>query len=136
MARHVDALALAQQNDPASGTLFEQLSREAPGQALARLGMALARARGGAASDAMRRLTPELLSWARRDHFWSLMVSQVYALAGNPVDALAWLEHAADAGFINCPFLTRDRLLDSVRGTERFERLMERVKREWESFDA
>jgi serine/threonine-protein kinase len=134
MARHVDALALAQQNDPASGTLFEQLSREAPGQALARLGMALARARGGAASDAMRRLTPELLSWARRDHFWSLMVSQVYALAGNPVDALAWLEHAADAGFINCPF--RDRLLDSVRGTERFERLMERVKREWESFDA
>jgi hypothetical protein len=45
------------------------------------------------------------------------------------------MEHAVDAGFINHPFLARDRLLDSIRGEERFARLMERVKREWERFD-
>jgi hypothetical protein len=60
----------------------------------------------------------------------------VYALAGHPVEALDWLEHAVDSGFVNHPFLARDQLLDSVRGTERFEKLMERVKREWEAFDA
>ncbi len=136
MARHVDALALAQQNDPTAAALFEELGREAPDQALARLGLALALARAGAASDVTSRLTPDLLTWARRDHFWSLMVSQVYALAGRPAEALDWLEHAVDSGFINYPFLTRDRLVDSIRGTERFERLMERVEREWETFDA
>jgi hypothetical protein len=41
-----------------------------------------------------------------------------------------------DSSFVNHPFLTRDRLLESIRGTERFERLMERARREWETFDA
>jgi len=59
-----------------------------------------------------------------------------FALLRRPQDAFHWLEHAVEAGFINYPFLTRDRLLDSLRGEERFERLMERVKREWEAFDA
>ncbi len=62
-------------------------------------------------------------------------MAQVYALLRRPPDALDWLEHAVDAGFINYPFLTRDRLLDSIRSTDRFDRLMERVKREWETFD-
>jgi serine/threonine protein kinase/tetratricopeptide (TPR) repeat protein len=136
MARHVDALALAQQGDPAAGVLFRQLVEESPGQAVARLGMALSRAREGGGPSVAYELTLDLFAWARRDHFWSLLVAQVHALAGRPDEALDWLEHAVDAGLVNYPFLTRDRLLDSVRGTERFERLMERVKREWEAFDA
>jgi TolB-like protein len=136
MARHVDALALAQQGDPAAGGLFRQLVEESPGQAVARLGMALSRAREGAGPSVARELTPELLGWARRDHFWSLLVAQAFALAGHTVEALDWLEHAVDAGFINYPFLERDRLLDTVRGTERLARLLERVRREWETFDA
>ena len=136
MARYFDALALAQQNDPAAAPAFELLGREAPDQALARLGLVLARALAGATSNAASGLTPDLLAWARRDHCWSQIVAQAYALAGRPAEALGWLEHAVDSGFINYPFLSRDRLLDSIRGTERFESLMERVKREWETFDA
>jgi TolB-like protein len=136
MARYFDALALAQKNDPAAEAALEQLEREAPDQALARLGRVLAQALAGGSSDAAEGLTPDLLAWARRDHCWSQIVSEAYALAGRPVEALDWLEHAVDAGFINHPFLERDRLLDSVRGTERFARLMDRVQREWKAFDA
>jgi hypothetical protein len=136
MARYYLALALAQQDDPAAGPLFEELGRKAPDQALARLGLVLARAMAGRTLEALDGLTPDLLTWAGRDHCWSQIVSQAYALARRPVDALDWLEHAVDAGFINYPFLTRDRLLDSIRGEKRFERLAERVKREWETFDA
>jgi predicted Zn-dependent protease len=136
MARYFDALALAQQNDPAAASAFERMEREAPDQALARLGLVLAQALAGGSSKAADGLPPDLQTWARQDHCWSQIVSQTYALAGRPDEALDWLEHAVDAGFVNHPFLTRDRLLDSIRGTERFERLMDRVKREWETFDA
>jgi disulfide oxidoreductase YuzD len=66
----------------------------------------------------------------------SLHITQVYALLQRPQNALDWLEHAVNKNFINHPFLTRDQHLDSIRSTERFERLMERVKQEWETFGA
>jgi hypothetical protein len=40
------------------------------------------------------------------------------------------------AGFINHTFLARAGLLEPLRGTERSERLMERARREGETFDA
>ena len=39
-------------------------------------------------------------------------------------------------GFINYPMLAEhDPLLESIRGEERFERRLVRVKREWENFE-
>ena len=43
------------------------------------------------------------------------------------------LEHAVDLGWINYPLLAeKEPFLAGLRGTERFARLMERVRREWE----
>lgn len=39
-------------------------------------------------------------------------------------------------GFINYPFFSKiDPFLENIRGDERFKKLIERVKREWENFE-
>jgi disulfide oxidoreductase YuzD len=51
-------------------------------------------------------------------------------------EALDWLENAVNRGIINYPFInTYDSFLDNIRGEERFKKLMERVKKEWEEFE-
>ena len=40
-----------------------------------------------------------------------------------------------DRGFINYPFMQCDPFLDNIRGEERFKKLMERAKYEWEHFE-
>ena len=48
-----------------------------------------------------------------------------------------WVECAIKCGFINYPFLVEyDPFLVNIRGEERFKKLMQRVKYEWEHFEA
>ena len=58
-----------------------------------------------------------------------------YALVGETERALAWLDHAANMGFVNYPFLLADPLLEPIRGEPGFGLLAERVKRDWETFE-
>ena len=58
-----------------------------------------------------------------------------YALVGETERALAWLDHAANMGFVNYPFLLADPLLEPIRGEPGFGLLAERVKRDWEAFE-
>ena len=47
-----------------------------------------------------------------------------------------WLEHAIDLGWINYPnMVDQDPFLKNIRNEERFQKLMERVKYEWENFE-
>ena len=63
-------------------------------------------------------------------------MAESYALIDEYKEALDWLEHGVDFGFINYPFLTEyDRLLGNIRSKPRFKKLMERVKHEWENFE-
>ncbi|MGD2123609.1 MAG: protein kinase [Gemmatimonadota bacterium] len=62
---------------------------------------------------------------------------QAFSLIGETDQALEWLEHGLEMGLINYPFLAeKDRLLANLRGDSRFQRLMERVKKAWEEFEA
>lgn len=71
----------------------------------------------------------------RRDPMWAYHVASLSALAEQDERALDWLATAVDQGFINHPLLTkRDPFLEKLRGDPRFERLMGRVKREWEAW--
>ena len=64
-------------------------------------------------------------------------LAECHALAGEEDEALRWLENAVSRGFINYPLISRlDPFLENVRGGERFEKLMKRVKYEWEHFEA
>ena len=72
---------------------------------------------------------------ARRDPQTSYFIAGLHALAGMREEALDWLANAVNRGFINYPFINEhDPFLENIRGEERFKKLMERVKREWENF--
>ncbi len=136
VARYYLAFTLAEYGDVEAGAILSGIADEASELGMARVALALARALSGEEEAAERTLSSALLAWVRRDFELSLHVAQVYAVLRRPQDALDWLEHALELGFVNHPFLTRDRLLDSIRGTDGFEWLMDRAKREWGAFDA
>ena len=72
----------------------------------------------------------------RHDTQTNYFASALFANAGMKNKALEFLEQAVDNGFINYPLMAeKDPLLHGVRGTERFKRLMTKVKYEWENFD-
>lgn len=81
-------------------------------------------------------MTPEFSRTCKLDPSYSWDVAVAFALLGKRKDALDWLENAVDRGFINYPFLAeKDPFLANLRGEERFKKLMERAKKEWEDFE-
>jgi TolB-like protein/predicted Ser/Thr protein kinase len=84
---------------------------------------------------ALRLMTPDFRKTCRRDYEWSYFVGSYLSLLGEKDEALDWLENAVNRGFINYPFMQCDPLLAGIRGDERFEKLMERAKYEWEHFE-
>ena len=63
--------------------------------------------------------------------------ASTFALSGEKEEAMDWLEHAVEGGWINYPLFSEDDpLLESIRGEERFRELMVKVKRDWEAFGA
>ena len=76
-----------------------------------------------------------------RDIFWNdpegpWLMAGGFALLGEKAEALSWLERAVARGWVNYPLFSRiDPFLANIRDEERFQKLMERVKREWENFE-
>jgi hypothetical protein len=57
-------------------------------------------------------------------------------LIGEKNEAIDLLERATKDIFINYPFFSKiDPFLENIRGEERFKKLMEQVKYEWENFE-
>ncbi len=75
-----------------------------------------------------------------REFFWNdpevpWFGASLFALVDEKEEALRWLEHSVDRGWINYPvFAERNPFFANIRGEERFKKLMERVKYEWEHF--
>jgi TolB-like protein/tetratricopeptide (TPR) repeat protein len=81
-------------------------------------------------------LTLDFEKTVKRDPQNSYFISGYYALLGMKEEAFDWLENAVDRGFINYPFINEyDPFLKVIRSEPRFEKLMERVKHEWENFE-
>ena len=84
----------------------------------------------------------EALSENTRKWFWNdpelpWFGASAFALSGAKDEALTWLEHAVEKGWINYPlFSAQDPFLESIRGEERFKELMTEVKARWEAFEA
>jgi serine/threonine protein kinase/tetratricopeptide (TPR) repeat protein len=73
----------------------------------------------------------------RSDTQNTYFASVLFTLAGIRDKAVEFLEQAVDNGFINYPLMAvKDPILERIRGEERFQKLMKRVKYEWENFDA
>ena len=80
-------------------------------------------------------MTPEFQKTCKRDPEWSYYVALLLSSLDARAEALDWLENAVNRGFINYPVLERTQALDNVRGQERFKKLMERLKYQWEYFE-
>ena len=81
-------------------------------------------------------LSPEFLATTRRDTHNSWKVADYYAILDDRDQALAWLENAVNRGFINYPYLNEyNPFLTKLRGDPRFQKLLARVKSEWERFE-
>jgi serine/threonine protein kinase/Flp pilus assembly protein TadD len=115
---------------------IDHLVKIAPGTVYASLGLFIKHALQGKKKESLEAVTPQLELAAKEVEYLSRDMAHGYALIGEKEKALDWLENAVDRGFIAFPFLNDlDPFLQSIRGEERFKRLMERVKYEWEHFE-
>jgi len=130
------ALILAYHNETDEAiSIIDQNSRVNPGTALANLGQILKYAMIGNKERVFKVITPDLQKTAYRNPFFSHFLGSFFAIIDEKTEALNWLENAVNKGFINYPFLTEhDPFLINIRGEQRFKKLMERVKFEWENF--
>jgi non-specific serine/threonine protein kinase len=77
-----------------------------------------------------------------RDYLWNdpegpWLMADFLALVNEKNEAITWIEHAVERGWANYPLFSKiDPFLANIRNEPRFKKLMERVKYEWEHFEA
>ena len=82
----------------------------------------------------------QVLTKPRREIMWNdlegpWLMAGFFSLLDEKTEALSWLERATARGWINYPLFCRmDPFLAGIRDEPRFQKLMERIKPEWENF--
>ena len=128
-------LAWARRTDEAC-EILEKILRDTPDSIFGQFASFLINALKGRTEQASGALTPEAISLAKDQWQMPWMIASIYSLIGKTDESFAWLENAINRGFINYPFLAeKDPFLESIRGEERFKKLMDRVKHEWDNFE-
>ncbi len=85
---------------------------------------------------ALKSIDSDLEKWAEKDANYSYGMAQCFALIDEKEKAMNWLEISVNLGCFNYPNLNEyDPLLESIRGEERYKKLMEVVKHKWENFE-
>ena len=116
--------------------LIDRIVEDNPEHFFAHLGLFLKYALQKKKTEAHRSMTQELRLIAGRDITYSWFIAIGYAILDERKEALDWLENAVRWGFINYPLLSKyDPFLKNIRTEERFQKLLEKVKREWEEFE-
>jgi TolB-like protein len=131
------AWTLAYNNDlDEAVSIIDRASKATPDNAITKMGLLLKYALLKDREGAFKEMTPDFQQTCKRDLEFSHTVACMLARLDAKKEALDWLEGSVNMGFINYPLLAeRDPFLENIRGEERFKRLMERVKYEWEHFE-
>ncbi len=133
--KYARSLALNHQLDEAC-SLFDRIAKESPREVFGKFSLFYKYALLGERAKALEYLTKELAEAIRMDETLSFYMAEAYALINIKYEAVNWLEHAVWRGVINFPYLSQyDPFLENIRGEERFQKLMERVKKAWEEFE-
>ena len=120
----------------AAFSIFDQLIQDYPEGFFSSLATFYSSALKNDAKQARNSVSEGLITTSETDEYYCLKLAEGYALINEKEEALDWLEKSANRGLINYPFLHEyDPFLENIRSEERFKRLMERVKREWENFE-
>ena len=81
-------------------------------------------------------MTPDFVKGIQMDLQFSYHFATFYSYLGDKEKSLEFLENAVNRGFINYPLIAeQDPFFKNLRGDDRFKKLMERVKSEWENFE-
>jgi non-specific serine/threonine protein kinase len=119
-----------------SYAIIDKCEKKLPEHGIVQIGSIISSAMQGKKEKISRLMTSEFQAYCRRDPFWSLHITEVYAILDEKEKALDWLENAMNKGLINYPFLNEyNPFLENIRGESHFKKLMERVKHEWENFE-
>ena len=122
--------------DEARSLIGDLERRETPGL-FTEWAQFLERALEGKGASAQEALGDQARGYLWRSPEFMWLGASTIALSGQKEEALDWLEHVVDSGWINYPLLSeQDPLLESIRGEERFKEMMVGVKRDWEAFGA
>jgi serine/threonine protein kinase/tetratricopeptide (TPR) repeat protein len=114
-------------------SMIDHMAVDSADNLVIRLCVSLKYALQGRKAEMLASIGPEMRTWAEKDFNYSQWLAECYAVAGESQEALSWLENAVNHGLVNYPFLNEyDPLLENIRGEERFQQLMARVKHEWE----
>ena len=115
--------------------IIDRLANTAPDNVLAKFGLLLKYGLLKEKEKALGMITPDfaedvpkglsLVMVCRRRACSRRCAGGIHGLAGE----------RGEQGFFNYPELNRDPYLDNLRGEERFKKLMERAKYEWEHFE-
>jgi serine/threonine protein kinase len=119
-----------------AGRIFDEVVREQPGTLFACLGLAFKYALEGKKSETLATLdsNPSIRNpWDFQSAYWK---TECLALISEKELALDCLERDVNLGMSNYPLISeRDPFLANIRSEERFKKLLERVKYEWEHFE-
>jgi len=133
------AKALAYNNElKESRKLLYSVSLEAPGSHWAQMALFLLYAIQGEKSKALEIVTEDFVITMKDDAWFAIWTAEAYALMGFKEESVEWIEKGVHCTlpFINYPFLSEsDPLLENIRGEQKFKKLMEHVKYEWENFE-
>jgi hypothetical protein len=117
-------------------SVAKELNKMHPNTLFSQASNALMYALQGKKEEALNQITKDLLELVHHDCEWATTLIESYTIIGEREKALDLLEHSISGGLINYPFLNEyDPFLENIRYEPRFKKLMERVKREWESFE-
>jgi serine/threonine protein kinase len=126
------SLAISKKYDEAFA-LLDKPDAEVPGDFFSQLTYFFKYALKNEKTKALQFATEAFKATASKDLQYSSFLAEGFALLDEKEEALHWLEHAVKLGFTNYPFFAKhDPFLQNLRGDERYEKLMERVKTEWQ----
>ncbi len=117
--------------------IIDIIVNDTPQSIWAQSGLFLKYALQGDPSNALNSVTEELKNAMKWNTIYPIaFMAEQYAMINEKEEGLNWLEYGINYGCINYPFLNEyDPFLENIRGEERFKKLMQRVKYEWENFE-
>jgi hypothetical protein len=116
--------------------VLDQLLKDDPDNLWTHMGQCLKYAIIGDRENTIRAMSGGVKDKARCDLYDAQLMAECDALIGEKDEAITSLEYAVNLGAVNYPFYSEiDPFLENIRGEERFKKLMERVKYEWENFE-
>jgi TolB-like protein/Flp pilus assembly protein TadD len=115
--------------------MYNRLSIELPGTNWAQIALFCLHSLHGEKSKALEVVSEDLLNAVKGDDVLTVWMAESYALMDLKEESIEWIEKAVSNQNISYPWYESDPFFINLHGEEKFMKLMERVKYEWENFE-